>query len=131
MPNFTNPEAFQYEAAALLAAGYSAFPMTFNWKYDVDNEFYPTETGQTREDIQSQTIHWLIKHQYLYCEYGFSQYWKGLGLTERGLIALNSVPDALTGKEPLGKRLTIAVGKGSLDVIKQLLPTFIQQSITG
>jgi hypothetical protein len=57
--------------------------------------------------------------------------WQGLRLTERGLNALNSVPDVLSGKEPLGKRLVVAVAKGSVNVIKQLIPTIIQQAIGG
>ena len=55
--------------------------------------------------------------------------WQGLGLTKRGLDALNSVPDALSGKEPLGKRLVAAVGKESIATIKQLIPVIIQQAI--
>jgi hypothetical protein len=57
--------------------------------------------------------------------------WTALRLTERGLNILNSVPDVLSGKEPLGKRLVVAVAKGSVDVIKQLIPTVIQQAIGG
>jgi len=132
MPNITNPEAFQLEAAAILAAAYSAFPMTFGWSRDPDSDDYPTETGQSRKDIQFQTIRWLIDHDYLCDELGYvGGEWKGLRLTERGLTALNSVPDALTGKEPLGKRLSVAVGKASLETIKQLIPAVIQQAFLG
>jgi hypothetical protein len=132
MPKITNPEAFQLEAATILAAAYSAFPTTFGWTLDSDSNNYPTETGQGRKDIQFQTIRWLIDHDYLYDEFGFvGGQWKGLGLTERGLAALNSVPDALSGKEPLGKRLSVAVGKGSIDMIKQLIPAIIQQALLG
>ena len=60
MSNLTNPEAFQLEAATILAAAYSAFPMLFVWDHDPDNENYPTETGQSRKDIQFETIRWLI-----------------------------------------------------------------------
>ena len=132
MPNITNPEAFQLEAATILAAAYSAFPMTFGWTHDTGGDDYPTETGQTREELQFQTIRWLIDHDYLRDEFGVvGDEWRGLGLTERGLTALNSVPDALSGKEPLGKRLVVAVGKGSIDTIKQLIPAIIQQAFLG
>lgn len=132
MPNITNPKAFQLEAATVLAAAYSAFPMTFGWAHDPDSEVYPTETGQSRADIQLQTIRWLTDHNYLYDELGFvGGKWKGLGLTERGLTALNSLPDAVSGKEPLGKRLVVAVGRGSIDTIKQLIPAIIQQAFGG
>jgi hypothetical protein len=132
MPNITNPEAFQLEAATVLAAAYSAFPITFVWTHDPDSEVYPTETGQSRKDIQFQTIRWLIDRDYLYDEFGFvGGEWRGLGLTERGLTVLNSVPDALSGKEPLGKRLSVAVGKGGIDTIKQLIPAIIQQAFLG
>ncbi len=132
MPNITNPEAFQLETATILAAAYSAFPMTFGWTHDPDSDVYPTETGQSRKDIQFQTIRWLLNRDYLYDEFGFiGVEWKGLGLTERGLTALNSVPDALSGKESLGKRLSVAVGKGSLETIKQLIPAIIQQAFLG
>jgi len=132
MSHITNPEAFQLEAATILAAAYSAFPMTFGWKHDPDSDVYPTDIGQSRKDVQFHTIQWLIDHDYLHDELGFvGGEWKGLRLTERGLTALNSVPDALTGKEPLGKRLSVAVGKGSLETIKQLLPAVIQQAFLG
>ena len=132
MSNITNPEAFQLETATILAAAYSAFPMTFGWSHDTEGDRYPTETGQTRHQIQFQTIRWLIDQNYLYDEGGvIGGEWRGLGLTERGLTALNSVPDALAGEEPLGKRLVLAVGKGSMDTIKQLIPTIIQQAFLG
>ena len=104
----------------------------FRWTHDPDSDVYPTDSGQSRKDIQFQTIQWLIDHDYLHDELGFvGGEWKGLLLTERGLTALNSVPDALTGKESLGKRLSVAVGKGSLEAIKQLLPAVIQQAFLG
>lgn len=132
MSNITNPEAFELEVAAILAAAYSAFPMTFRWSCDTEGDSYPTETGQTRDQIQFQTIRWLIKHDYLYDKGGvIGGEWRGLGLAERGLTSLNSVPDVLSGKEPLGKRLVVAVGKGSINTIKQLIPVIIQQAFTG
>jgi hypothetical protein len=47
----------------------------------------------------------------------------GLKLTKNGLSVLNSVPDVLSGKEPLGKRLAATVGKGSLETIKAIDPS--------
>jgi hypothetical protein len=132
MRNLPNPEAFQYEAGVILAGAYGAFPMPFAWTHDDDNEFYPTETGQSRRDIQFQTISWLVAHNYLSDEGGMiGGQWRGLQLTKRGLKILNSVPDVLSGKEPLGKRLVVAVAKGSVDVIKQLIPAVLQQAIGG
>jgi hypothetical protein len=131
MPNMTNPEAFQLEAATILAAGYSAFPTPFGWTYDPDTEVYPTDTGRSRQQIQFETIRWLTDHGYLYGGGVVGGQWRGLKLTERALNALNSVPDVLAGKEPLGKRLTVAVGKGSFDAIKQLIPMIIQQALGG
>ena len=52
-----------------------------------------------------------------------------LRLTERALNVLNSVPDVLEGKEPLGKRLVAAVRKGSFEVIKQLVPVLIAKAL--
>ena len=130
MPHIANPEAFQLEAASILAAAYSFFPISFVWTHDTDTKAYPTDTGQSRKDIQFATIRWLIDHDYLSDELGFiGGKWAGLKLTERGLRALNSVPDALSGKEPLGKRLVVAVAKGSFDVIKQLIPAIIQEGL--
>jgi hypothetical protein len=78
MPNITNPEAFQLEAATILAAVYSAFPIPFVWEHDPDNENYPTETGQSRKDIQFQTINWLIEHRYLIDDFGVvGEKWEG------------------------------------------------------
>jgi hypothetical protein len=132
MPNMSNPEAFQFEAAVILAGAYTAFPMPFACSHDADNQFYPTNTGQSRRDIQFQTITWLVAHDYLSDEGGMiGGQWTALRLTERGLNILNSIPDVLSGKEPLGKRLVVAVAKGSFDVIKQLIPTVIQQAIGG
>jgi hypothetical protein len=131
MLNITNPEAFQLEAATILAAGYSAFPTSFGWTYDSDTELYPTVTGQSRQQIQFETVRWLIDHGYLYGGGLSGGQWRGLKLTERALNALNSVPDVLAGKEPLGKRLTVAVSKGSFDVIKQLIPVMIKQALGG
>lgn len=132
MPNITNPEAFQLEAATVLAAGYAAFPISFPWQLDTGGECYPTETGQSREDIQFQTIQWLIQHDYLRNERGFcAGAWLALSLTERALVALNSLPDALAGKEPLGKRLVTAVAGGGADIIKKLVPAIIQQALLG
>ena len=132
MANISNPDAFQLEAAALLAAAYEAFPITFGWTYDEDTDDYPTDRGQSREQIQFQTIRWLISNDYLYDEGGMvGGQWVGLGLTQRGLAALNSVPDALSGKDPIGKRLISAVGRGSIDLIKQLIPLAIQKAVEG
>jgi hypothetical protein len=36
------PEAFQLEAATVLAAAYSAFPMPLAWTHDADTEVYST-----------------------------------------------------------------------------------------
>lgn len=131
MGNITNPEAFQYEAAAILAAAYTHFPMRIHWDYDADNEMYPTETGQSREEIQANTIRWLDEHGYIGLEGFVGRQWRGIGLTERGLRILNSVPDVLSGKEPLGKRLVAAVKTGSWDIIKQVVPAMIQKAVTG
>jgi len=131
MLNMTNPEAFQIEAASILAAGYSAFPNPFAWSYDADTDVCPTDTGRSRQQIQFETIRWLTDHGYLYGGGLVGGIWRGLKLTERALNALNSVPDVLAGKEPLGKRLTVAVGKGSFDAIKQLIPMVIQHALGG
>jgi len=56
MAKFTNPEAFNFETAAILAAGYDSFPMHFDWPLDADNENYPTENGQSRADVQRETV---------------------------------------------------------------------------
>jgi hypothetical protein len=79
MSKITNPEAFQLEAATILATAYSAFPMPFGWTHDPDSDVYPTDSGQSRKDIQFQTIQWLIDHDYLHDELGFvGGEWKGL-----------------------------------------------------
>ncbi len=132
MAGISNPEAFQLEAAAILAGGYKNFPSSFGWGFDLDTGDYPTEAGRNRAQIQHETIIWLKDNGYLYGGgfYGEEQ-WRDLKLTERALAVLNSVPDALSGKEPLGKRLVAAVGKGSVDTIKQLIPAVIQQAIIG
>lgn len=130
MPNISNPDAFQLEAATILAAAYDHFPTPIVWTPDSDTANYPTERGASREQIQFETIRWLIRSDYLTCEHGFvGGSWQGLSLTERGLAALNSVPDAISGREPLGKRLVAAVGRGSLEIIKQLIPAAIQQGL--
>ena len=131
MPNLTNPEAFQLEAGSILAEAYVAFPGTFDWAYDADTENYPTDTGKSREKIQFETIIWLKDHGYLYGGGLIDNVWKGLKLTDRALSVLNSVPDVLSGKEPLGKRLVIAVGKGSVETIKQLIPVFVQHAVSS
>jgi hypothetical protein len=127
----TNPEAFQLETATILAAGYSAFPTAFGWVYDPDTDRYPTDSGRSRQQIQFETILWLTDNGYLYGGGVIEGQWLNLRLTERALSALNSVPDVLAGKEPLGKRLTAAVGKGSFETIKQLIPVIIQQALGG
>lgn len=79
MSKITNPEAFQLEAATILATAYSAFPMPFGWTHDPDSDVYPIDSGQSRKDIQFQTIQWLIDHDYLHDELGFvGGEWKGL-----------------------------------------------------
>jgi hypothetical protein len=128
MSKLTNPEAFQLEAATILAAGYSAFPSPFGWAYDADTEVYPTDIGRTRQQIQFDTIRWLIDHDYLYDGGVVGGQWMDLRLTERALNVLNSVPDILEGKEPLGKRLVAAVHKDSFEVIKQLVPVLIAKA---
>ena len=131
MSKLTNPEAFQLEAAAILAAGYSAFPAPFGWIYDADTDAYPTDTGRTRQQIQFDTIRWLIDHNYLYGGGVVGGQWRDLRLTERALNSLNSVPDALAGKDPLGKRIVAAVRKGSVEAIKQLIPIAIEKALGG
>jgi hypothetical protein len=132
MKNISNPDAFQLEAATLLAAAYEAFPMKFTWGLDEDTNDYPTEQGNSRKEIQIETIRWLIANDYLFNDGGFvGGQWGGLCLTERGLAALNSVPDALSDKDPIGKRLVAAVGKGSIDLIKTLISLAIQRAMEG
>lgn len=134
MPNITNPEAFQLEAAAILAAGYEHFPMPFGWELDPDTDVYPTETGQSRAQIQMSTILWLRSNGYLAPKgsgagfinnRGLGQ-WYNLELTQIALSVLNSVPDVLQGKDPLGKRLVDAVKSGGATCIKSLLPVAIK-----
>ena len=132
MANLTNPEAFQFEAATILAAAYTAFPVPFDWALDEDAEGYPTTQGHGRKEIQNRTLEWLEIHRYLGSDsVSDEDGWYNLKLTERGLAALNAVPDVLSGREPLGKRLAVAVGRNSLDVIKQLIPTLISQALGG
>ena len=77
--NLSNPDAFQIEAAAILAVAYESFPMPFGWSYDEDNEGYPTANGNSREEIQFQTIRWLIDNEYISNEGGFvGDQWQGL-----------------------------------------------------
>lgn len=85
----------------------------------------------SRESVQFETMRWLIEQGYVFSRNGFTnnETWGALGLTDKGLAALNSVPDVLSGKEPLGKRLAVAVGKGSFEIIKELIPAIIQQAV--
>jgi len=139
MAKFTNPEAFQFEAAAILAAGYEWFPMHFDWPLDADNENYPTENGQSRADVQRETVSWLTEHGYL-TTFGLTgttegqligARWSYVQLTERALVALNAVPDVLQGKEPLGKRLISAVKANSFEAIRALVPIAIRYAFGG
>ena len=133
MNKLSNPEAFQIEAAEILAASYKAFPSEITWNYDPDNQNYPTTEGKHRPTIQRDTIQWLVTQGYLNCDdpyAGIGNEWEGFVLSEKGLVALNSVPDAISGKDPLGKRLISATAKNSLDLVKQLIPLIIQQAST-
>lgn len=125
MNKFANPEAFQFEAASILAAGYECFPLKFDWQLDLDSERYPTQEGASRRTIQLETIRWLKAQDYLSGK-GLVRdpnpnkppHFRDLQLTERALVALNAVPEALQGKEPLGKRLRTAVASHSWEPSK-------------
>lgn len=130
----SNPEAFQFEAAAILATAYNQFPLPFDWRLAANDDYYPTTTGASKTVIQHETIRWLKEQGYvrgkgLVNEHGGLSYWQAVQLTERGLDALNSVPDVLQGKEPLGKRLGTAVASRSFDLIKTLIPMAIQYAL--
>ena len=63
------------------------FPISFCWSHDPDNEFYPTDTGHNREQIQRATIRCLVDNGYLNDKLGFvGGQWEGLKLTKNGFI---------------------------------------------
>lgn len=129
--NISNPDAFQLEAASILATAYEHFPMPIDWNFDTDDERYPTAVGQSRSAIQKHTILWLIRHDYILNKALVTdERAHRILLSERALAVLNSVPDVISGKQPLGTRLVSAVASGSWDVVKQLIPIAIQNSIS-
>lgn len=120
----TNPEAFRFEAANIFVQLSDTFPSLADWEYDQEIDGYPTLSGKSREQIQFETMKWLIDHHYIHCESGYvGKKWKGLQLTERAIGAMREQTTAAPSepRKSVAVVLREAVFKFSVEVTSSLM----------
>ena len=126
----TNIERFDLLTGRIFADLYEEFPVhrlltvekysTYLMGLDPDFKIDPVFEDQRKaNNFFFSTMDWLIAAGYISCRIRHS-HGSDTVLTARGLEALKSVPDSLTGKESLGAQLIDAAREGATGRVKEL-----------
>jgi hypothetical protein len=120
----SNMDDFNEATATVLAKLYEAFPQRLTFK--VANLVEGADDNKQRN--YGDTILFLEREGFIRYEARVTnEYFEAVSLTSKGLAILNSTPDVLKEKTPLGNRLGSVVREGS----KELIKAVVEQVIKG
>lgn len=129
----SNIDRFNELTARILADLYRAFPLPRNLAC-TDYNITPVLNEQDQLDNTSQffmaTVRWLAESGYLRFEQeNCVLVWDAV-LTPKGLEALCTVPDALSGKPSLGERLNTAATEGGKTLLAETIKAVLAAGAT-
>jgi hypothetical protein len=111
----SNIDDFNEATAKILAKLYDAFPQRLSFKVASLVE----GIDENKLHNYSDTIMFLEREGFIrYESYITNDLFIYVSLTSKGLAILNSIPDALQEKGPLGRKLINSVKDGSQELIK-------------
>lgn len=122
----SNMDDFNEATASILAKLYEAFPQWLSFK--VASLAEGADENKLRN--YGDTILFLEREGFIRYESRVTnENFNGVSLTSKGLADLNSTPDALREKMPLGRKLITVVREGSPEVIKIVVEQLIKGAI--
>jgi hypothetical protein len=122
----SNMDDFNEATAKILAKLYEAFPQRQSFK--VADLVESTDENKIR--TYSDTIIFLEREGFIrYESYVTNDHFNNVSLTSKGLAILNSTPDALQERVPLGTKLINAARDGSQAVIKMVVEQLINNAL--
>jgi hypothetical protein len=124
----SNMDVFNTGAALAFAKLYESFP------YEVKLEVADLDPEADRETILTygHGIEWLIAEGFMKgkCVWQEPTTFIEAILTSKGFAALNSIPDAIKEKQPLGKRITSALKNGSKETAMELIHVIVREFVS-
>ncbi len=125
----SNMEDFNKGAALVLGRLYEAFPQTIS--LDV-TKLDSVSVDQNTVRNYGAAIEFLISEGFITGEDpdGRGIFFPSLILTSKGLAILHSIPDVLTEKTTLGRKISNVLKEGSKEAFKGALNTVISKVIT-
>ncbi len=121
-------DVFNTGAALAFAKLYEAFP------YQIKLEVAELDPDADRETIitYGHGIEWLIAEGFMKGESVWQEPTTFIEaiLTSKGFAVLNSIPDALREKQPLGKRITTALKSGSKETTRELIRVILKEFVS-
>lgn len=112
----------------MFADCYSSFPVPLNF---CQSDYIEGVGDAEHDPLFCSTLEWLKKHDYISFEcpeLGWANYY-GVQLTEKGLTALNAIPDALKEKKTIGAKLVEVVKTGSREMISECIRQAVRAAV--
>lgn len=125
----SNMDDFNKGAALILEKLYRAFPK----EIVLNIEELDAEADANALENYSATVEFLGREGFIRYRSANSnaEFFLGVVLTSKGLAILNSTPEVLKDKEPLGKSLGAALKSGSKDVLKTVMEKVVESAVSG
>ena len=124
----SNLDMFNEITAKVFAECYENFPVTI----DCNQDDYVTTVDTGPNEIFYETMLWLKEYDYITFwehEMGARTFYH-VQLTEKGLSALNMVPDSLKEKVTMGSKIASAVKSGAKDIMSECIRQAVKYSIS-
>jgi hypothetical protein len=126
----SNIDDFNVAAAVILDKLYTTFPRRISLRDDS----FDSDRDEATLMLYRDTILFLQAEgilRYVSWSNGKPIYFEGVALTARGLAILNSTPDALKEKVPLGVRLSTVLKSGSGEALKVLINQIVSAAVSA
>ena len=124
----SNLDMFNEITAKVFAECYENFPVTI----DCNQDDYVTTVDTEPNEIFYETMLWLKEYDYItFWEHEMeARTFYHVQLTEKGLSALNMVPDSLKEKVTMGSKIASAVKSGAKDIMSECIRQAVKYSIS-
>lgn len=125
----SNLDKFNEITAKVFADCYSSFPVPLNF---CQSDYIEGVSDAESDPLFFSTLEWLKKHGYISFEcpeLGWANYYD-VQLTEKGLTALNAVPDALKEKKTVGDKVVEVVKTGSKELMSECIRQIVRATVS-
>jgi hypothetical protein len=124
----SNMDDFNKATALVLEKLYESFPQ----RISIDIEELEPDVDKNTLRSFADTLLFLEREGFIRFDSRITnEVFQGATLTSKGLAILNSVPEVLNEKTPLGQKLSGALKGGSKEVIKTVVNQIISAAVTG